>query len=108
VSLESVTEPETLEIFRPITKRHAPKRKNFGDFVIRVGHIAPTMSGLTWYDRMGSEGVHIVILPWPPEESPRTYEKARCGYNPRLQMTDFVNLPYIVEPLPAPAQATSK
>lgn len=59
--LESVTEPEILEILGPMIKRYALERsegEHFGDFVIRAGYIAPTMSGLTWYDRMGGEGVH--------------------------------------------------
>ena len=61
VSLESVTEPEILEILQPMIKRYALEREegeHFGDFVIRAGYIAPTLSGLTWYDRMGGEGVH--------------------------------------------------
>ena len=36
------------------------------------------------------------------------YKKARCGYNPCSQVTDFVNLPYIVDSFPAPAQVTSE
>jgi len=58
---ESVTEPEILEILRPMIKRYALEREegeHFGDFVIRAGYIAPTLSGLTWYDGMGGEGVH--------------------------------------------------
>ncbi|KAF9646227.1 sulfite reductase subunit beta [Thelephora ganbajun] len=58
---ESVAEPEILEILRPMIKRYALEREegeHFGDFVIRAGYIAPTLSGLTWYDRMGGEGVH--------------------------------------------------
>ena len=61
VNLESVTEPEILEILQPMIKRYALEREegeHFGDFVIRAGYIAPTLSGLTWYDRMGGEGVH--------------------------------------------------
>ena len=58
---ESVTEPEILEILRPMIKRYALEREegeHFGDFVIRAGYIAPTLSGLTWYDGMGGEGTH--------------------------------------------------
>lgn len=58
---ESVTEPEILEILRPMIKRYALEREegeHFGDFVIRAGYIAPTLSGMTWYDRMGGEGEH--------------------------------------------------
>ena len=61
VILESVTEPEILEILHPMIKRYALEREegeHFGDFVIRAGYIAPTLSGLTWYDGMGGEGVH--------------------------------------------------
>jgi len=61
VGLELVTEPEILEILGPVIERYALERNeggHFGDFVIRAGYIAPTMSGLTWYDRMGGEGVH--------------------------------------------------
>jgi len=60
-TLESVTEPEILEILRPMIKRYALEREegeHFGDFVIRAGYIAPTLSGLTWYDKMGGEGVN--------------------------------------------------
>jgi len=32
--------------------------EHFGDFTIRVGYIAPTTEGKTWYDRMGGEGIH--------------------------------------------------
>ena len=42
-------------------KRYALEREDgehFGDFVIRAGYISPTLSGLTWYDGMGGEGVH--------------------------------------------------
>ena len=59
--LESVTEPEILDILRPMIKRYALEREDgehFGDFVIRAGYIAPTLSGMTWYDRMGGEGEH--------------------------------------------------
>ena len=58
---ESVTEPEILDILRPMIKRYALEREegeHFGDFVIRVGYIAPTLSGMTWYDGMGGEGEH--------------------------------------------------
>ena len=59
--VESVTETEILEILRPMIKRYAFEREegeHFGDFVIRAGYIAPTLSGLTWYDGMGGEGAH--------------------------------------------------
>ena len=58
---ETVTESEIPEILRPMPKRYALEREEgerFGDFVIRVEYIAPTLSGLTWHDRMGGEGVH--------------------------------------------------
>jgi sulfite reductase (NADPH) hemoprotein beta-component len=58
---ESVTEPEILEILGPMIKRYALEREegeHFGDFVIRAGYIAPTLTGMTWYDRMGGEGEH--------------------------------------------------
>ena len=61
MGLESVIEPEILEILRPMIKRHALERneeERFGGFVIRTGYISPTMSSLTWYDRMGGESVH--------------------------------------------------
>ena len=61
---ESVTEPEILGILQPMIKRYALEREegeHFGDFAIRVGYIAPTLSGMTWYDGMGGEGVHRYI-----------------------------------------------
>jgi sulfite reductase (NADPH) hemoprotein beta-component len=57
--VESVTEPEILAILRPMIKRYALERQEgerFGDFTIRAGYIAPTTSGIEWYDRMGGEG----------------------------------------------------
>ena len=54
--LESVTEPEIPEIFRPIIKQHALERnedEHLGHFMTRAGYIVPTMSGLTWCNRMG-------------------------------------------------------
>lgn len=42
-------------------KRYALERtegERFGDFVIRVGYIAPTTAGMAWYDAMGGEGQH--------------------------------------------------
>jgi sulfite reductase (NADPH) hemoprotein beta-component len=62
--VESVTEPEILDILRPMIKRYALERHNgerFGDFTIRAGYIAPTTSGMAWYDRMGGEGQHREI-----------------------------------------------
>ncbi|TFL01917.1 sulfite reductase subunit beta [Pterulicium gracile] len=56
---ESVTEKEILEILTPMLKRYALERQDgehFGDWTIRAGYIAPTVSGLTWYDKMGGEG----------------------------------------------------
>jgi len=79
-----VAVPQTFEIVRPMTKRYALQHKEgerFGDFVIRAGYIAPTVSDLIWHDRVFDEAVHRVF-PWPPERFLRTYEKARCGYNP--------------------------
>lgn len=40
-------------------KRYALERhqgEHFGDFVIRAGYIAPTTSGIEWYERAGGEG----------------------------------------------------
>jgi len=57
--IESVTEPEILAILGPMIKRYALERlegERFGDFTIRAGYIAPTISGKAWYDRMGGEG----------------------------------------------------
>lgn len=56
---ESVSEPEILDILKPMIKRYALERQegeHFGDFVIRAGYIAPTTEGKNWYDRMGGEG----------------------------------------------------
>ena len=56
-----MTEPEILAILRPMIKQYALERlegERFGDFVIRAGYIAPTTSGIEWYDRMGGEGKH--------------------------------------------------
>ena len=53
-------EPEILEILRPTNKRYTLECKegeDFGDLVIRRGHIAPTMSGLTRHDRTSGEDV---------------------------------------------------
>lgn len=50
---ESVTEPEILAILRPLIKRWATERhdgEHFGDFVIRIGVIKPTISGKTFYE----------------------------------------------------------
>ncbi|KAJ9104144.1 hypothetical protein QFC19_004128 [Naganishia cerealis] len=50
---ESVTEPEILEIMRPMIKRYALERnegEHFGDWTIRAGYIKPTLSGKTFYD----------------------------------------------------------
>lgn len=57
---ESVGESEILAILRPMIQRYARERhegEHFGDFVIRVGYIAPTTEGKAWYERMGGEGV---------------------------------------------------
>ena len=59
--LESVTEPEILAILGPMIKHYALERQEgerFGDFVIRVGYIAPTTSEKEWYDGMGGLGKH--------------------------------------------------
>ncbi|KAI0825893.1 sulfite reductase subunit beta [Irpex lacteus] len=56
---DAVTEPEILAILKPMIKRYALERQDgehFGDFVIRAGYIAPTESGMTWWDRAGGEG----------------------------------------------------
>jgi sulfite reductase (NADPH) hemoprotein beta-component len=45
-------------------RRYAFERhegEHFGDFVIRVGYIAPTTSGKEWYDGMGGLGIHREI-----------------------------------------------
>jgi sulfite reductase (NADPH) hemoprotein beta-component len=58
---ETVSEPEILDILKPMIKQYALERldgEHFGDWVIRAGYIAPITSGLTWYDRMGGEGEH--------------------------------------------------
>jgi sulfite reductase (NADPH) hemoprotein beta-component len=58
-----VTEPEILAILKPMIKRYAIERhdaEHFGDFVVRVGYIAPTTEGKVWYDRMGGEGEHRI------------------------------------------------
>ena len=50
---ESVTEPEILAILRPMIKRYATERlegERFGDFTVRVGYVAPAISGKEWYD----------------------------------------------------------
>ncbi|KAJ3784367.1 hypothetical protein GGU10DRAFT_357991 [Lentinula aff. detonsa] len=55
---ETVTEPEILDILRPMIKRYALERndgEHFGDWTIRAGYIAATTSGKEWYDRMGGE-----------------------------------------------------
>ena len=61
LTLDSVTEPEILAILGPMIKRYALERldgEHFGDFVIRAGYIAPTLTGATWWDRSGGEGIH--------------------------------------------------
>ena len=58
-----MTEPEILAILKPMIKHYAVDRlegERFGDFVIRAGYIAPTISGKEWYDRSGGEGEHRV------------------------------------------------
>ncbi|KAJ3878931.1 hypothetical protein F5051DRAFT_218091 [Lentinula edodes] len=55
---ETVTEPEILDILKPMIKRYALERndnEHFGDWTIRAGYIAATTSGKEWYDRMGGE-----------------------------------------------------
>jgi len=57
-SIETVSEPEILDILGPMIKRYALERhegERFGDWTIRAGYIAPTTSGKEWYDRMGGE-----------------------------------------------------
>ncbi|KAJ7576837.1 hypothetical protein C8J56DRAFT_1007302 [Mycena floridula] len=49
--------PEILAILGPMIKRYALERlegERFGDFTIRAGYIAPTTSGIEWYDNMGN------------------------------------------------------
>lgn len=61
LSADSVTEPEILAILEPMIKRYALERldgEHFGDFVIRAGYIAPTLTGATWWDNSGGEGAH--------------------------------------------------
>jgi len=55
---ETVTEKEILEILRPMIKRYSLERmdgEHFGDWTVRAGIIAPTVSGKTWYENMGTE-----------------------------------------------------
>jgi len=62
---ETVTEPEILAILRPMIKRYALERlegERFGDFTIRARYIAPTTSGMEWYDGMGGEGQYREIV----------------------------------------------
>lgn len=62
----TVTEPEILAILKPMIKRYASERlegEHFGDFVIRVGYVAPTTAGKAWYDRMGGEDEYEDISP---------------------------------------------
>ena len=58
---DALSEPEILGVLRPMIKRYALERlegEHFGDFVIRAGYIAPTLTGATWWDRSGGEGIH--------------------------------------------------
>lgn len=62
---DAVTEPEILAILKPMIKHYALERlegEHFGDFVIRQGYIAPTESGMTWWDKAGGEGVHKEVV----------------------------------------------
>ncbi|KAJ4473703.1 hypothetical protein J3R30DRAFT_3510969 [Lentinula aciculospora] len=55
---ETVTEPEILDILKPMIERYALERndgEHFGDWTIRAGYIAATTSGKEWYHRMGGE-----------------------------------------------------
>ena len=64
-STENVSEPEILAILKPMIRHYALERlegERFGDFVLRAGYIAPTTSGMEWYDRMGGEGVHREVV----------------------------------------------
>lgn len=64
-NVETVTEPEILAILRPMIKRYALERlegERFGDFTIRARYIAPTTSGMEWYDGMGGEGQYREIV----------------------------------------------
>jgi sulfite reductase (NADPH) hemoprotein beta-component len=59
-----VGEKEILEILGPMIKRYALERyegEAFGDWTIRAGYIAPTVSGALWYDKMGGEEGHREI-----------------------------------------------
>ena len=59
--MEGLEEPAILDALRPIFKRYALERnsgEHFGDFVVRAGIIAPTISGRTFHDNVGPrEGV---------------------------------------------------
>ncbi|KAK9461360.1 uncharacterized protein V1516DRAFT_675750 [Lipomyces oligophaga] len=49
----SINEQQALEILKPMFKRWKDEREegeHFGDFVVRVGIIKPTLSGLTFHD----------------------------------------------------------
>ncbi|GJE91135.1 sulfite reductase subunit beta [Phanerochaete sordida] len=62
---DAVTEPEILAILKPMIKHYALERlegEHFGDFVIRAGYIAPTESGMTWWDKAGGEGAHREVV----------------------------------------------
>ncbi|KIP08798.1 hypothetical protein PHLGIDRAFT_360549 [Phlebiopsis gigantea 11061_1 CR5-6] len=62
---DSVTEPEILAILGPMIRHYALERlegEHFGDFVIRTGYIAPTESGITWWDKAGGEGKHREVV----------------------------------------------
>lgn len=65
ICADSVTEPEILAILKPMIKHYALERlegEHFGDFVIRAGYIAPTESGMTWWDKAGGEGKHREVV----------------------------------------------
>lgn len=54
-----MTEPEILEILRPMIKRYALERhdgERFGDWTIRAGYISATPEGRLWYEGAGGEG----------------------------------------------------
>jgi len=53
---ETVTEPEILDILKPMIKQYALERldgEKFGDWTIRAGYIDATTAGKEWYEGMG-------------------------------------------------------
>ncbi|KAK7203224.1 hypothetical protein BZA70DRAFT_284152 [Myxozyma melibiosi] len=54
----SINETQALDILKPMFKRWSEEREegeHFGDFIIRVGIIKPTLSGMTFHDDVPEE-----------------------------------------------------